>query len=209
MESLSVEACSPTKIRTLSQGGCRKKCSSPRGKYAILYEISMISLLWRSSILRRVSFCVVRKNLRSKEFSRHDDSIPYLDNAKLILFLTTQNETRLSGNSPLLRSLLKLVQWTNEKTQRKEMDLNVVTLMNATKLTNCVNITKFVSITKVFSMKITIGDSILRLVRMSVSRRLWNVYSSCSWKSKTTARNMCKCKWMHNWWSSLWWKRRL
>ena len=46
--------------------------------------------------LRRVSFCVVRKNQRSKEFSRHDDSIPYLDNTKLILFLTTQNETRLS-----------------------------------------------------------------------------------------------------------------
>ena len=52
------------------------------------------------------------------------------------------------------------------------MDLNVVTLMNATKLTNCVNITKFVSITKVFSIKITIGDSLLRFVRMSVSRRL-------------------------------------
>ena len=49
-----------------------------------------------ADLLRRVSFCVVRKNQRSKEFSRYDDSIPYLDNAKLILFLTTQNETRLS-----------------------------------------------------------------------------------------------------------------
>ena len=38
---------------------------------------------------------MVRKNLRSKDFSRHDDSILYLDNAKLILFRTTQNETRL------------------------------------------------------------------------------------------------------------------
>ena len=42
--------------------------------------------------IRRVSFCVVRKNHRSKEFSRHDDSIPYLDNAKLILFNLGYNE---------------------------------------------------------------------------------------------------------------------
>ena len=38
---------------------------------------------------------MVRKNQTSKEFRRHDDSIPYLDNAKLILFRTTQNGSRL------------------------------------------------------------------------------------------------------------------
>ena len=46
--------------------------------------------------LRWDPFWVVRKNQTSKEFRRHDDSIPYLDNAKLILFWTTQNGSRLS-----------------------------------------------------------------------------------------------------------------
>ena len=40
---------------------------------------------------------MVRKNQTSKEFRRHDDSIPYLDNAKFILFRTTQNGSRLSS----------------------------------------------------------------------------------------------------------------
>ena len=38
---------------------------------------------------------MVRKNQTSKEFRRGDDSILYLDNAKYILFRTTQNGSRL------------------------------------------------------------------------------------------------------------------
>ena len=39
---------------------------------------------------------MVRKTQTSKEFRRHDDSIPYLDNAKIIFFLALQTEIRLS-----------------------------------------------------------------------------------------------------------------
>ena len=39
---------------------------------------------------------MVRKNQTSKEFYRRDDSIPYLDNAKLFYFRTIQNGFRLS-----------------------------------------------------------------------------------------------------------------
>ena len=60
----------------------------------ILKDKSNKNLLW--SMLRRDPFWLVRKNQTSKEFGRHDDSIPYLDNAKLILFRTTQNGSRLS-----------------------------------------------------------------------------------------------------------------
>jgi len=62
----------------------------------ILKDKSNKNLLW--SMLRRDPFWLVRKNQTSKEFGRHDDSIPYLDNAKLILFRTTQNGSRLSWN---------------------------------------------------------------------------------------------------------------
>ena len=46
--------------------------------------------------LRRVSFWMVRKNHTSKELMPPDDSNPYLDNAKLFFWGTTQNKTRLS-----------------------------------------------------------------------------------------------------------------
>ena len=54
---------------------------------------------------------MVRKSQASKEFRRHDDSIPYLDNAKFILFRTTQNGFRLSY-APLLPQNLM---WTESE----------------------------------------------------------------------------------------------
>ena len=69
----------------------------------VFFEPSKINLVlaiyqWQRLGLRRDPFWVVRKNQTSKEFRRHDDSIPYLDNVKFILFWTTQNGSRLSVN---------------------------------------------------------------------------------------------------------------
>ena len=49
--------------------------------------------------LRRDPFWVVRKNQTSKEFYRRDDSIAYIDNAKLFYFRTIHNGFRLSFSS--------------------------------------------------------------------------------------------------------------
>ena len=51
------------------------------------------------TVLRRIVFWRVRNNQTSKEFCRRDDSIPYLDNAKIIFLLTLQNTIRLSRYS--------------------------------------------------------------------------------------------------------------
>ena len=70
--------------------------------YQWLRKSATMKKMWKHFLylLRRVSFCVVRKNQRSKEFSRHDDSIPYLDNAKLI-FLSNHTKWNSSKSQPL------------------------------------------------------------------------------------------------------------